>query len=113
MIPSLLNPFRFEIGPFWLLLPEHAEISSEVRRPEAWAVQTARTHWVALLGRFRLSIHLDPIQDLTDLRSFIEYTTKSEAVTPSIVVNEIAGLHLAIMAHQELGSTGGSRRATQ
>jgi len=39
-----------------------------------------------------LFIHLDPINDLTHLKSFIDHTTKSYVVTPSIQVSEIEGV---------------------
>lgn len=91
-MPTLLRPFRFQVGLYSLLLPETAAISAEVKKPPAWAVQIAWTHWAVALGRFQLSIHLDPIQDLDDLSSFIRSTTKKEPVPLPIAINGIDGV---------------------
>ena len=50
------------------------------------------TDWVVLIGRFRLSIHLDPINDLGDLKGLIDYSTKSDVTTNAISVNGIEGV---------------------
>jgi len=86
------RPFRAEIGPYWILLPGGAKMSAVVKEPTLGAYQTALTKWVVLLGRFQLFIHLDPIKDLGELKSFIDSTTKSDVTTPSITVNGVPGV---------------------
>jgi hypothetical protein len=86
------RPFRVEIGPYWILLPEEASISAHVTRSAPGAYQMALTKWVVLLGRFQFLIHLDPINDLGGLKSFIDYTTKSDVTTPLITVNGVPGV---------------------
>jgi hypothetical protein len=83
---------RFEIGPYWALIPGSADISAEISKPTADSYQGAWTNWVVTLERFRLGIHLDPINDLSDLKSFIDRSTKSTVTTPSITMNGIAGV---------------------
>ena len=85
-------PFRVEIGPYWISLPESAKISVEVTGPEPGAYQIALTKWVVLLGRFHFLIHLDPIKDLGGLKSFIDYSTKSDVITPPVTVNGVPGV---------------------
>jgi hypothetical protein len=84
--------FRFEIGPYWLSLPADARISAEVTEPGPGTAQMAFTTWIVSLGRFQLFINLSAVHDLTDLKVFIDSTTKSNVVTPSIVVNGIPGV---------------------
>lgn len=88
----LERPFRAQIGPYWILLPGGAKMSADVEEPALGAYQIALTKWVVLLGRFRLFIHLNPIEDLGGLKSFIDLTTKGDVTTPSIAVNGISGV---------------------
>ena len=88
----LERPFRFEVGPYWILLPGTADISATIRKPPPEAYQTAFTHWTISLGRFHLFIHLDAINDLGDLKSFIDYSTKSNVITSAISVNGVLGV---------------------
>jgi hypothetical protein len=90
--PKLMQPFRFEIGPYWILLPGSANITANVRKPRPETCQVAWTHWAVSLGRFDLFIHLDALNDLTELKSFIDYSTKSDVITPSISVNGVSGV---------------------
>ena len=92
MGPLLDRPFRAQIGPYWLLLPGSAHISAQVKGPTPMALQMALTNWVVLLGRFQLFIHLDPINDLSKLKFFIDCTTKNDVFTPSVTVNGIEGV---------------------
>ena len=85
-------PFRLTIGPYWILLPGSASISAEIRMPTTDSYQIASTHWVVFLGRFRLGIHLDPMNNPDHLTSFIDQVTKGDADTPSISVNAIPGV---------------------
>jgi len=55
-------------------------------------VRQASTHWTVLFERFRLSMYLDPIHDLTYLKSFIDYQTKGNTITPSLTVNGVPGV---------------------
>jgi hypothetical protein len=89
MIPRSI---RFEIGPYWILLPRSADISADISAPTADSYQSAWTNWVVTLERFRFGIHLDPINDLSSLKSFIDYSTKGNVTTASITVNGIAGV---------------------
>jgi len=91
MNPASL-PFHFEIGPYQIRLPRHAEISAEVKKPPSYAVQTTTTHWQIELGRFRLFAHLDPLNGLGELKSFIDFSTKGNVTTPPIQVNGIDGV---------------------
>ena len=86
------RPFRFEIGPYWILLPGNASISPLVTMPTADAYQIALTNWVVSIGRFQLLIHLDPINDLPDLKAFIDRSTKGDVTTPQITVNGVSGV---------------------
>jgi hypothetical protein len=87
-----LQPFRFEIGPYWVLLPNSADISADVRKPSRDTYQVASTHWIVSLGRFNLFVHLDPLNQLTELKSSIDYSTKSDVITPSISINGVPGV---------------------
>src|SRR5438046_113585 len=91
-LPMLNGPFQVEIGPYWLLLPGDTSISADVTGPTPGAYQMALTKWVVLLGRFQFFIHLDPIRDLSGLKSFIDYTTKGDVTTPLITVNGVPGV---------------------
>jgi len=87
----LNRPFQAQIGSYSLSLPESAEISCDIEKPsEGYAV--VHTHWVVLIGRFRVGIHLDPVNDLGDLKKFIDHSTKSDVKTSSISVNGIGGV---------------------
>ena len=88
----LERPFRFEIGPYWILLPWHATVSAAVTAPVPGAYQMALANWVVTSGRFQILIHLDAIHDLDGLKSFIDYTTKSNVITPSVTVNGVPGV---------------------
>ena len=91
-----MNPaahtFRFEIGPYWIQLPLHADITASVKKPPSGAHQIAWTTWVVSLGRFQLFIYLDPNSGFSDLKSFIDQTTKSDVITSPIGVNNIPGV---------------------
>lgn len=85
------RPFQAQIGSYLLRLPGNAELSCGIDKPsEGWAV--VHTHWVAQIGRFRLGIHLDPSGDLSDLKKFIDHSTKSNVNTRRISVNGIDGV---------------------
>ena len=86
------RPFRAEIGPYWLLLPEGTKISAGVSEPTSGAYQIASTMWTVSLRRFQIFIHLDPIHDLDRLKWHIDHVTKSEVVTPSPTVNGVPGV---------------------
>ena len=88
----LERPFRLEIGPYRILLPGRATVTAEVKRTPPQADQIASTLWRVMLDRFQLLIHLDPVLGLGGLKSFIDYTTRSEVVTPSINVNGVPGV---------------------
>ena len=89
---SLDNPFRVTIGSYYLLLPKSADISAKVTQPAPDAYQRAFTNWVIRLGRFQLFIHLDPLHDLSELKSSIDCMTKGNVTTPSITVNDVQGV---------------------
>jgi hypothetical protein len=57
------RPYRVEIGPYWINLP-----------------------------RSSLFIHLDAINDLSDLKVFIDHSTKSNVTTLTVTVNGISGV---------------------
>jgi len=88
------NPFRLQIGSYWITLPGDAVVSAEVKGPGSRpnSRQMVSTDWTITLGRFRLAAHLNPLQDLSGLKSFIDHTTKSFVVTPPVTVNGIAGV---------------------
>jgi hypothetical protein len=86
------RPFHVQIGPYWLSLPEGTQISCDVKKPASGAYRIVHTHWVALIGRFRLGIHLDPINDLQELKRFIDYSTKSDVTTPQVCINGVDGV---------------------
>jgi len=90
--PMLERPFRLEIGPYWILLPGHATVSAQVTDLIPGAERMMLTRWVVTSGRFQISIHLDATQGLDGLKSFIDYTTRSDVVTPSVTVNGVAGV---------------------
>jgi hypothetical protein len=60
--------------------------------PTADSYQMASTNWVASVGRFRIAFHLDPINDPSDLKSFIDHSTKSDVTTPTININGVSGV---------------------
>jgi hypothetical protein len=85
------RPFQAQIGSYLLSLPGSAEISCDIDKPsEGYAV--VHTHWTVLIGRFSFGIHLDPVNDLGDLKRFIDHSTKSDVNTNPISVNGIAGV---------------------
>jgi hypothetical protein len=86
-------PFHAQIGPYWLSLPEGAQLSSDVDTPPTiGSYRIVHTHWLARLGRFRLSIRLDPLNDLDDLKRFIDLSTKGDVTTLPISVHGIPGV---------------------
>jgi hypothetical protein len=86
------RPFRFELGPYRLTLPAGADVLARVTGPAPDAYQIASTDWIISLGRFQIFIHLDPLKDLDGLKSFIDYSTKSNVTTPPITVNGVPGV---------------------
>ena len=91
MIPDAPT-FRFEIGPYWIQLPGHAEIAANVTRPSAPAHQVAWTDWVISLERFRFFVHLDSRLHLSDLKRLMDQTTKNDTRITTIGVNGIFGV---------------------
>ncbi len=87
----IARAFHIQVGPYWLALPGSAQVSCEVSKTSA-AYTIAHTHWIALIGRFRLGIHLDPINELCDLKQFIDHSTKSDVATVEIAVNGVEGV---------------------
>jgi hypothetical protein len=85
--------FRVELGPYWLMLPGNAAVSAQVSLPSSspGTYQIAFTHWVIQLGRFQFFVRLST-KELSELKSFIDYTTKSRVATPSIIANGVQGV---------------------
>ena len=80
------------IGPYRLTLPEGTEASvrfSEVNKnvPN----RELMTFWKITLDKFYIGIHLDT-RLLSELKSFIDYTTKSDVVIKEISVGNIKGV---------------------
>ena len=73
-------------------LPASADIAADISKPTSNSYQGAWTNWVVTLERFCFRMHLDPIHDLSDLKSFIDYSSNSSVTTSSITVNGISGV---------------------
>jgi hypothetical protein len=84
---------RVELGPYWLTVPISADVSAQVSRPSPspGSYKIALTHWTIQLGRYQFLVHLST-KELGELKSFIDYTTKSDAITRSINVNGVQGV---------------------
>jgi hypothetical protein len=89
---ALVNPYRLTIGPYWLLVPEEAKISAEVKMPAPGAFRSAPTYWTISMERFWMSVSLDPLQDLSQLKKYIDYSTQSSVATKTLVVNGLQGV---------------------
>lgn len=84
-------PILFEVGSYRMSLPGYATISAEVRLPQNEEVRSTSTRWTIFLGRFQLFVHIS-VDELSELKRFIDSTTKSDATVQSIVVNGIRGV---------------------
>jgi hypothetical protein len=84
--------FRLALGAYFITLPESAEISVSISRPYAGTHGIAYTHWVAQIGRYRLGIYLDASNDLSQLKEFIDSSTKSDITVTTVTVNGIHGV---------------------
>jgi hypothetical protein len=75
------------------MLPGSAVISAQVHGPatDPRAYRFAHTSWRIDLGRFQLLVHLST-QELSGLKSGIDWQTKSDVVTPPITVNDLFGV---------------------
>ena len=86
------DPFRFEIGPYWLTAPGSASLKAEVRGPIRGAYQVSSTNWTLTLDRFQIFLHLDPLHELTHLKQFNLLTTKRNIEPKNISVNGVLGV---------------------
>lgn len=84
--------FRFEVGPYWIQLPAHAEITANVIRPHTSGYQAAWTDWIVSLERFQLFVHLDSRLRLSDLKPLIEQQTKMQAEVATLGVGGVLGV---------------------
>lgn len=89
---GVAKPVRLTIGPYWLLVPGDAKISAEVKMPQSGAFRSAPTYWTILMERFWISVSLDPLLDLSQLKKYIDYTTQSSVATKTVVVNGLQGV---------------------
>jgi len=91
-----MNPcsptIRFEVGPYWLQLPAHAEIAANVVKPPSPARQAAWTDWIISFDRFQFFIHLDSRLRLSDLKRLFDRTMKSDVRVSCIGVNGVPGV---------------------
>jgi hypothetical protein len=81
------STIRFEVGPYWLQLPAHAEIAANVIKN-----QTAWTDWIISFERFQFFIHLDSRLKLSDLKRLFDQTMKSDVRVNTIGVNGVPGV---------------------
>ena len=86
------RPYRFQVGPYWLLLPRTASVTADVSHPKPGSYRTAWTNWTVALGRFRLFLHLDPLHDLDGLKAFIDQQTRGNVTPTSVSVNGVLGV---------------------
>ena len=86
------DPFIAQIGPYRISLPGHAQLSADLSAVVPGGYRIVHTHWVAIIGRFRLGIYLDPVNDPGDLKTHIDSTTKSFVTTLPVSVHGIAGV---------------------
>jgi hypothetical protein len=85
---------RFEVGPYWIQLPAHAEIAANVIKPPAGAHphQAAWTDWIISFERFQFFIHLDSRLKLSDLKRLFDQTMKCNVRVNTIGVNGVPGV---------------------
>jgi hypothetical protein len=84
--------FRFEIGPYCIRLPTHAEITANVIRPHAPAYETAWTDWIISLKRFQFFVHLDSRLRLSDLKPLIQQQTKTDPDVSTVGIGGLLGV---------------------
>ncbi|HWY61616.1 MAG TPA: hypothetical protein VNW15_06920 [Rhizomicrobium sp.] len=83
--------FWFGLGPYQIRLPGHAHVAADVIMPSQEGFGRGFTRWTFGLNRFQIFIHLSG-EDLSKLKEFIDYTTKSDVIVRQIQINGIAGV---------------------
>ena len=88
----MLKPFRADIGPYSILIPDSATLDVKANRPPPEAYQRASTQWIVGLGRYQIFVHLDAKHELGGLKEFIDLQTRGDVVVEQRTINGIPGV---------------------